>query len=88
MTDALARTPKQIRVEKAARRLTIAWGDGTVKSYDFDALRKDCPCADCKGHTPDQAKTIECSGVALTDIRRVGHYALNLVFDDGHDTGL
>lgn len=81
-------TPRAIRVEKGRRRVRIEWSDGAVHHYDFDALRKECPCADCKGHTPDQAKVIECEGIGLTGMAPVGNYALAISFDDGHATGI
>ena len=80
--------PKGIRVEKGAGRVIIDWSDGSVDRFDNDTLRKECPCAECKGHTPDQARVIECEGIGVTHMQVVGNYALAITFDDGHATGI
>jgi len=89
MTDAqLAKTPRKIEVHNARGRLVIEWGDGVRAGYDNDELRRQCPCADCKGHTPAQAKVIVSEGAKIKGVQGVGSYALNLTFDDGHQTGI
>ena len=52
-------------------------------------LRVHSPSAEVKGHGPGQ-EVLQTGkiGVNITAIKPVGHYALQLVFDDGHDTGL
>ncbi len=70
-------------------RLEIDWSDGHHSRYSHEWLRVECPCADCRGHTPDQAKIITGKqDVRITSIEPVGNYALRIAFDDGHDTGL
>lgn len=69
--------------------LEIDWSDGHSSRYSHELLRVECPCADCKGHTPEQAKVITGKqNVRITSIEPVGNYALRIAFDDGHDTGL
>jgi len=69
--------------------LEIDWSDGHQSRYSHEHLRVECPCADCRGHTPDQAKLITGKqDVRITQIEPVGNYALRIHFDDGHDTGL
>ena len=44
--------PLEVRHEKGARRLSIAWDDGHTSVYSLDYLRSWCPCAGCQGHAP------------------------------------
>jgi len=69
--------------------LEIDWSDGHGSRYSHEWLRVQCPCADCRGHTPEQAKVIKGKEqVRISDIAPVGNYALRISFDDGHNTGL
>ncbi|HKJ71959.1 MAG TPA: DUF971 domain-containing protein [Gammaproteobacteria bacterium] len=81
--------PVEIRPHTKSKVLEIEWNDGHVSKYTYEYLRVECPCADCKGHTPDQAKSI--TGKENVDINSfdpVGNYAIQLSFDDGHNTGI
>ena len=81
--------PSAIRNYHADGRLEIDWSDGHAGRYSHEALRVACPCADCRGHTPAQAKVITGKeNVRIAAIEPVGNYALRIAFDDGHDTGL
>lgn len=79
--------PTEVRHERAARRLVVAWDDGHESAYGFDYLRSWCPCATCQGHAPG-AKYLDLSGQELTHVEGVGNYALGLTFSDGHNTGI
>lgn len=69
--------------------LEIDWSDGHRSRYSHEWLRVQCPCADCRGHTPEQAKVITGKeNVRITGVEPVGNYALRISFDDGHGTGL
>jgi ATP-binding protein involved in chromosome partitioning len=47
------------------------------------------PSAEVQGHSPEQRVTIgRKRNVKIADLRPVGNYAVRIVFDDGHDTGL
>ncbi len=81
--------PVAIRNYSADGTLEIDWSDGHQSRYSHEWLRVQCPCADCRGHTPAQAKVI--SGkeqVRITGIEPIGNYALRISFDDDHNTGL
>ena len=81
--------PVEIRPHTQSKVLEIEWDDGHVSNYTYEYLRVECPCADCKGHTPDQAKTITGKeNVDITAFDPVGNYAIQLSFDDGHNTGI
>lgn len=86
-----ARTePLGIEVVDAARTITIAWADKHTSLYPFWLLRGFCPCAVCQGHGSDTAFVGEAQGPGpnLDAIHEVGHYAINLTWDDGHKTGI
>jgi len=69
--------------------LVVAFEDGAEFSFSFEYLRVHSPSAEVVGHGPGQ-ETLQTGkeNVAITAIDPVGHYAVRLVFDDGHDTGL
>ena len=69
----------------------IAWSDGHQGVYPIRYLRLHCPCAACTDEwtgelklKPDDVPMF----IMLKDIQPVGHYALRLIWSDGHDTGL
>jgi DUF971 family protein len=82
-------TPTEIRLRKNSRLLVVAFEDGTEFSFSFEYLRVHSPSAEVVGHGPGQ-ETLQTGkeNVMITRIDPVGHYAIRLVFDDGHDTGL
>jgi DUF971 family protein len=81
--------PTEIKVRKAARLLDIAFDDGASFSLPAEYLRVNTGSAADRGHGAGPRKLVAGKlGVGLVDARPVGAYALRLVFDDGHDTGL
>ena len=83
------RTAIEIRLRKTSRLLAISFSDGSAFELPFEYLRVYSPSAEVKGHGPGQ-ETLQTGkeNVAVTAIEPVGHYAVRLVFDDGHNTGL
>jgi len=81
--------PIEIRLKKEPRVLVIAFDDDSEFEYTFEYLRVNSPSAEVRGHGPGQ-ETLQTGkeNVTITGIDPVGHYAVRLVFDDGHDTGL
>jgi DUF971 family protein len=81
--------PTEIRLRKQSRRLVISFDDGQSFDFSFEFLRVHSPSAEVRGHGPGQ-ETLQTGkeNVVITRIEPVGHYAIKLVFDDGHDTGL
>ena len=81
--------PTEIRLKKEPRLLVITFDDGSKFEYTFEYLRVHSPSAEVVGHGPGQ-ETLQTGkeDVVITGIDPVGHYAVRLVFDDGHDTGL
>jgi DUF971 family protein len=81
--------PTEIRLRRASRVLEISFPDGQRYALSFEYLRAHSPSAEVQGHGPGQdVLQIAKENVALLRVEPVGHYAVRLVFDDGHDTGL
>lgn len=81
--------PTQIRVSRDRRTLTVLHADGARDVFTAELLRVLSPSAEVQGHSPDQRVTVGGKrDVAISDVQPVGHYAVRIVFDDGHDTGL
>jgi DUF971 family protein len=81
--------PVPVDVTLRSRELRLAYGDGTTLAIPAELLRVWSPSAEVRGHGPGQRKPPRDKGdVRLTGAEPVGHYALRLVFDDGHDSGL
>jgi len=81
--------PLEIRYEKAARRLTVAFDDGRTFNYPAEFLRVESPSAEVQGHGADEKKIIAGRAhIGIMEIEPVGNYAVRLHFDDLHNTGL
>ena len=81
--------PLEIRQKRQEKKVVITWDTGDKFEYSMEYLRVKCPCAECCGHTPDQAKLIDGKeNVTITNITPIGHYAIKLQFSDEHDTGV
>jgi DUF971 family protein len=82
-------TPTSIKLRTVSRVLEVVFDDGRRFELPFEYLRVYSPSAEVRGHGPGQ-ETLQIGkhNVAITKIEPVGHYAVRLIFDDGHDTGL
>jgi DUF971 family protein len=81
--------PTDITAMDAGRVLEVAFDDGEVIRLTAERLRVESPSAEVRGHSPSQKKiVIGKENVAIVGIEPVGNYAIKIVFDDGHDTGL
>jgi DUF971 family protein len=79
----------EARLDRAARKLHLAFDDGTRHSFDAEFLRVLSPSAEVQGHGPGRAVTVPGKRqVGIKALEVVGNYALRIVFDDGHDTGI
>ncbi len=81
--------PESINLHQKSRILEIAFDDGQNFELSCELLRVYSPSAEVKGHGPGQSvlQTGK-ENVSITNIEPVGHYAVKLIFDDGHETGL
>jgi len=81
--------PTEINLHQKSRVLEIAYDDGARFRLPCEYLRVYSPSAEVRGHTPDQAKLqIGKEEVNITDLQQIGSYAVKIVFDDGHRSGL
>ncbi len=82
-------TPTEIRLNRAERRLDLAFDDGSRFSLPAEYLRVESPSAEVQGHGPGEKKLVHGKReVAIAAIEPVGNYAIRLIFDDRHDSGL
>jgi len=84
-----ARTPTEIKLRRQSRVLDVAFDDGCRFELPFEYLRVYSPSAEVRGHGPGQ-ETLQLGKheVQVVKIDPIGNYAVRLVFNDGHDTGL
>ena len=83
------RWPTELRLSKDRRSLHVAFDDGTAFSLPAEYLRVTSPSAEVQGHSPAERKTVPGKReVAILSVEPVGNYAVKLVFDDMHDTGI
>ena len=79
----------EIRLDRATRVLHVTFDDGTQYALPAEYLRVESPSAEVQGHNPGQKKTVAGRRhVGIIAIEPVGHYAVRLVFDDLHDSGI
>ncbi len=81
--------PRSIKLRTKSRLLEVAFDDGTTFELPFEYLRVYSPSAEVRGHGPGQ-ETLQVGKheVGVHRVEPVGNYAIKLVFDDGHDSGL
>ena len=79
--------PVEVRRLREEKQLRITWGDDHVSDYPLAYLRGWCPCAGCQGHGGER-RYVHSADTDLADLSVVGRYALNLVWGDGHQTGI
>ena len=84
-----AHWPTEIRLKKAEKVLEIDFDDGSSFSLPAELLRVESPSAEVQGHGPGQ-KTVVAGRrhVGIMKVEPVGNYAVRLIFDDLHDTGI
>ncbi|MFA3781995.1 DUF971 domain-containing protein [Melioribacteraceae bacterium 4301-Me] len=83
--------PVQIKVIEK-KYLHIKWDDNTESKIKLANLRKYCPCANCTGEKENQSLSYipiySNEQLTITSINIVGNYALNIIWKDGHNTGI
>ena len=81
--------PTAIKLRTQSRVLAISFDDGSSYELPFEYLRVYSPSAEVRGHGPGQ-ETLQLGkhNVLIKGAEPTGQYALRLIFDDGHDTGL
>jgi DUF971 family protein len=85
----LQHRPTEIRLNSKEKLLEVDFEDGKSFSLTAELLRVESPSADVQGHGPGQKKIV--SGrrhVGIVGVVPVGNYAIQINFDDLHDTGI
>ena len=86
---AINRWPTELRLSPDKRNLAVAFDDGARFDLPAEYLRVASPSAEVQGHSPSERKTVPGKReVQILKVEPVGAYAVRLVFDDMHDTGL
>jgi DUF971 family protein len=89
--------PAGITLNKNEGFLEIRWNDGETCTYPLDHLREACPCVECRGghermgreYDPDNIlKLTPKRSYKVNDLQLIGNYALQPIWDDGHQTGI
>ena len=87
--DSKTPMPTEIKLHQKSRMLEIAFSDGQRFELPCEFLRVYSPSAEVRGHGHGQeVLQVGKKNVEITDVQPVGSYAVQLVFSDGHDSGL
>lgn len=81
--------PTELRLDRAKTTLHVTFEGGEVFALPAEYLRVESPSAEVQGHVASQKQIVGGKReVKIAGIEPVGNYAVRLMFDDGHDTGL
>lgn len=81
--------PIDIKLLQKSRILEVTFSDGKHFSLPCEYLRVHSPSAEVRGHGSGEGVLVTGkSNVNIIAIEPVGNYAVKLIFDDGHDSGL
>jgi DUF971 family protein len=81
--------PAEIRLTDAGSTLRLVYGEGEAYDLPAEYLRVLTPSAEARGHFGQGGHTVAGkANVRIAGVEPVGNYALKLIFDDGHNTGL
>jgi DUF971 family protein len=81
--------PLELRLKRAEKRLEIAFDDGRTFRLPAEYLRVESPSAEVQGHGPGEKKLVSGRAqVGIMSLEPVGNYAVRILFDDLHDTGI
>ncbi len=81
--------PEELRLANGGRELHVKFDSGEAVSLSAEYLRVESPSAEVKGHGPGQEQLVWGKrNVKIARLEPVGSYAVRIIFDDGHSTGL
>ncbi|OYW58940.1 MAG: hypothetical protein B7Z15_23295 [Rhizobiales bacterium 32-66-8] len=81
--------PVELRVIEDRHALKVTFEDGAEYTLPAEYLRVESPSAEVQGHAPHEKQTVPGKRqVRIVEVEQVGAYAVRLVFDDGHQTGI
>ncbi len=87
---------RKITVKSEINELQVMWADGHHSRYPLEGLRRACPCVFCQGGhdnmgspvNPEIFLEVSDRSLSITRIQQVGNYAIQLFWNDGHNTGI
>jgi DUF971 family protein len=89
MNDFTIPPPTELKYHKRSRALEVRFEDGMTGRLSAEYLRVHSPSAEVKGHSAGEGVLVtDKETVGIAKIEPIGRYAVRLVFDDGHNTGL
>jgi DUF971 family protein len=89
VTGAAKPWPTEVKVVSAEKRLDITFEGGDSFSLPAELLRVESPSAEVQGHGGDQRIIVAAKrNVGIINLEAVGNYAVRIIFDDLHDTGI
>jgi DUF971 family protein len=81
--------PTELRLRKDRKTLAVAFDNGESFELAAEYLRVRSPSAEVQGHSPSERRTVAGKEqVQILELHPVGNYAVRLVFDDMHSTGI
>jgi DUF971 family protein len=81
--------PLELRLHKDRRTLTVTFDEGERYDLPAEYLRVKSPSAEVQGHSAEERKTVPGKrNVEIIEVLQIGNYAVRLVFDDMHSTGI
>jgi len=81
--------PSELRLHKDRKTLTVTFEGGERYDLPAEYLRVKSPSAEVQGHSAEERKTVPGKrAVEILEVLPIGNYAVRLVFDDMHDTGI
>ena len=81
--------PTEIKLHQRSRVLELHFDDGLECNLTCEYLRVFSPSAEVRGHGPGQEKLqVGKEDVGIDQITPSGNYAIKIMFDDGHDSGI
>jgi DUF971 family protein len=88
-TEGKTAWPTELRLRKDRKLLTVTFESGDSYELPAEYLRVTSPSAEVQGHSPDERKTVPGKrDVGILELNPVGNYAVRIVFDDLHSTGI
>jgi DUF971 family protein len=86
-----AEAPTEVELDRQSE-LTLRWADGSRARFDIEELRRNCPCAECRGlreqgRIPGPGPSAV-TPLAAVDAHLVGAWGLSIRWNDGHETGI
>jgi DUF971 family protein len=81
--------PTELRLQKDRKVLAVTFDDGQSFALPAEYLRVRSPSAEVQGHSPAERRLVAGKrDVQILELHPVGNYAVRLVFDDTHSTGI